>query len=224
VPGDAVPIPNREVSILRNVVVNSAASRWQQFMVATLQPGPAGSNLPATVVANTGLVSADNVIWNGPPDHPLGIEQPALAAQVAAPNVFNVRRPVLADPARGDYRVVTGGPATAPPRPALAVVLQVVAPAAGAPVTTVSVTFSRPVQGVSIDDFVLRRGTTEIALAGAAVTTIDGRVWMVTGLPGTRAAGTWSLILKARATGILDAFGAVLDRPRGVAWLQAATG
>lgn len=60
--------------------------------------------------------------------------------------------------------------------------------------------------------------------AGAPVTTIDGRVWMVTGLPGTRAAGTWSLTLKARATGILDAFGAVLDRPRGVAWLQAATG
>jgi hypothetical protein len=91
-------------------------------------------------------------------------------------------------------------------------------------VTTIAVTFNRPVQGVSIDDFVLRRGTTEMPLAGAAVTTIDGRVWMVTSLPGTRSAGTWSLTLKARATGILDAFGAFLDRPRGVAWVQTATG
>ena len=224
VPGDSVPIPNREVSILRNVVVNDAASRWQQFMVGTPQAGPPGSNLPATVVADAGLVIADNVIWNGPPDHPLGIEQAALAAQVAARNTINVRRPVLADPARGDFRVVSGGPATAPPLPPLAVVLRVVAPAVGQGVTTISVTFSRPVQGVSIDDFVLRRGTAEMTLAGAAVTTIDGRVWMITGLPGTRSAGSWSLTLKARATGILDAFGAVLDRPRGVAWVQTVTG
>jgi len=226
VPGGEVPIPNRDVSILRNVVVNAdgQGSRWQHFAVATVATPPAGSNLPATVRADTGLVIADNVIWNGPADLPLGIEPPALAAQVTARNAINSRRPVLADPARGDYRVVSGGPAAAAPLPPLTVTLQVVAAAAGQPVTTIAVTFNRPVQGVSIDDFVLRRGTTEMPLAGAAVTTIDGRVWMVTSLPGTRSAGTWSLTLKARATGILDAFGAVLDRPRGVAWVQTATG
>jgi len=225
VPGTEAPIPNRDVSILRNVVLNpdGAGSRWQHFAIATTATPPAGSNLPGTVRADTGLVIADNVIWNGPPDHPLGIEPAALAATVAARNAINLRRPVLADPEHGDYRVVSAGPPAAPPLPALAVSLQAIAPVAGQPLTTISVTFNRPVQGVSIDDFVLRRGTTDLPLAGAAVTTIDGRIWMITSLPGTHLAGTYSVTLKARATGIIDAFGAVLGRPVGTAWRQTTT-
>jgi len=110
VPGREEPIPNKNVVIRDNIVLNPDGfrSQWQQFTVATPRTTSPGSNIPSPARADDGLQIYGNVIWNGPADHPLGIEQPALAADVAARNAINTVRPVLVDPARGDYRVVTG--------------------------------------------------------------------------------------------------------------------
>ena len=101
------PIPNRNVSIVNNVVLNpdGYASRWEQLAVARPRQPSAGSNIPAPAEADVGLDIRGNVIWNGPADHPLGIEADVLAAAVRAGNAINVVRPVLVDPDRGDYRL-----------------------------------------------------------------------------------------------------------------------
>lgn len=108
--GAEVPIPNKNVVIVNNVVYNpdNAPSRWQQFEVAGPRTTPAGSNVPSPARADDGLVIRGNLIWNGPVDHPLGIENTTLAADVMANNTINSVRPVFADLARGDYRLATG--------------------------------------------------------------------------------------------------------------------
>ncbi len=109
------PIPNRNVFIYNNVVFNpdGVVSQWQQFAVAAPRTPSAGSNIPSPARADDNLQIRGNVIWNGPVGHPLGIETPTLAADVAAHNAINTLRPVLVDPARGDYRLA---PSFSPPR------------------------------------------------------------------------------------------------------------
>ena len=106
-PGSEEPIPNRNVVIADNIVLNPDGyqSRWQQFTIATARTPSPGSNIPSPARADEGLVITGNVIWNGPEDHPLGIEQAPLAADVAARNAINSVRPVRVDPARGAYRL-----------------------------------------------------------------------------------------------------------------------
>ncbi len=115
-PGGEEPIPNSQVVIANNVVLNpdGFVSRWQQFAVATPRTPTPGSNIPSPAVADDGLQIFGNVIWNGAADHPLGIEQPGLAADVAARNLINTLRPQLVAPERGDYRVVPGTLPTTP--------------------------------------------------------------------------------------------------------------
>ena len=109
-PGREEPIPNKNVVIRDNIVLNPDGfqSQWPHFAVAPPGTPSAGSNRPSSARADDGLQIFGNVIWNGPAPHPLGIEQPALAADVAARNAINTVRPVLVDPARRDFRVVTG--------------------------------------------------------------------------------------------------------------------
>ena len=108
--GAEEPIPNRNVFIVNNVVLNpdGFASRWEQFAVAGPRATGSGSNIPSPARADENLVIRGNVIWNGPADHPLGIAASALAADVAAHNAINSIRPMLVDPARGDYRLADG--------------------------------------------------------------------------------------------------------------------
>jgi len=103
--GREEPIPDKNVVIVNNVVFNpdGAGSQWQQFTIAGPRTPAAGSNVPSPARTDDGLVIRGNVIWNGPADHPLGIEQAALAADVGANNAINTVRPVFADLARGDY-------------------------------------------------------------------------------------------------------------------------
>ncbi len=105
--GGDEPIPNRNVFIYNNVVSNpdGYASQWQQFAVAEPRTASVGSNIPSPARADTNLQIRGNVIWNGPADHPLGISQPALAADVVAGNAINTVRPVLVDPAHGNFAV-----------------------------------------------------------------------------------------------------------------------
>jgi hypothetical protein len=108
-------IPNRNVFVYNNVVFNpdGVVSRWQQFAVADGRTPSAGSNIPSPARADDNLQIRGNVIWNGPVEHALGIETQALAADVRAHNAINTLRPVLVDPARGDYRFA---PSFTPPR------------------------------------------------------------------------------------------------------------
>jgi hypothetical protein len=131
--GEEEPIPNRNVFIVNNLLLNpdGFVSRWQQFAVAGPRTPAAGSNIPAPARADDALVIRGNVIWNGAADHPLGIDAAGLATDVATGNTINAVRPALVDPDRGDYRLAGGAglPAGAaipaftwadlPPRPAV---------------------------------------------------------------------------------------------------------
>ena len=235
VPGREEPIPNKNVVIRDNIVLNPDGfrSQWQQFTVATPRTTSPGSNIPSPARADDGLQIYGNVIWNGPADHPLGIEQPALAADVAARNAINTVRPVLVDPARGDYRVVTGTgpvqppvvpptPPTPPTPPAptapLTAQIRAVAAAAGRPVTSFVVTFNRAVTGVTLDDVTLVRGRTALSLTGSRITTADNRTFTISNVRGTNIAGTYTLQLKSAGTGIADAWSIAPQATQPITW------
>jgi hypothetical protein len=91
------------------------------------------------------------------------------------------------------------------------------------PVTSVTITFSRAVRGVTLDDFVLRRGTTVLSLAGAKLSTANNRTFTITNIRGTNLAASYSLGLKTLGTGIVDAAGTVVARPATVAWRMTRT-
>ena len=131
VPGREEPIPNENVFIVNNVVLNpdGYASRWQHFTVAAPRTPSSGSNIPSPARADTNLVVRGNVIWNGAAGHPLGIDSGPLAADIVAHNAINTVRPALVDPPRGDYRLAPGFVLPAPvPLPTL--------PGGSAPPTT----------------------------------------------------------------------------------------
>ncbi len=113
-------IPSRNVFILNNVIYNppDAASRWQHFTIATPVTPPAESNLSAPARVDEGLVIRGNVIWNGPANHPLGIEDLAVCtsanpdcnvAQLVRDNAINTLEPALVNLAGEDARPVPGG-------------------------------------------------------------------------------------------------------------------
>lgn len=228
------PIPNRNVTIVDNVVLNpdGVASRWQQFFVPPPRTPSPGSNIPSPARADDGLVIARNVIWNGTADHSLGIEQPTLADAVRVGNAINTLRPALVDPARGDYRLVAapGVPAAAGPQgdigpraAPLTAAFAAVAAETAVPVTSMTITFARPVTGVTLDDFVLKRGTAFLSLAGMTLATTDNRTYVLAGIPGTAVAGTYIIRLKGQATGIVDALGVSPAPPILTTWRMTAT-
>jgi len=232
--GREEPIPNLDVVIADNVVLNpdGFVSRWQQFAVATPRIPTAGSNIPSPARADDGLRIFGNVIWNGPADQPLGIESAPLAADVLARNAINTLRPVLVDPARGDYRLAAdpGLPPTAPPPvpppaplPPITAFFRVVGATVARTITSVVVQFSRPVTGVTLDDFVLRRGRTPLSLAGSRIATTDGRTFTISSIRGTNVAGGYTLQLKAAGTGIADAAAVAFARPTALAWRMTRT-
>jgi len=107
VPGADEPIPNENVFILNNVVLNpdGSMSQWQHFTVAEPRTPSIGSNIPSPARADTNLQIRGNVIWNGPAGHSLGIDSGPLASDILAHNAINTLRPVLVDPEGGDYRL-----------------------------------------------------------------------------------------------------------------------
>jgi hypothetical protein len=223
-----VPIPNDGVQIVDNVVLNPDGyrSQWQHFAIAGPRQPPAGTNVPAPARADVNLRITGNVIWNGGPTQELGVENTALAAAIRGANAINGIRPTLVDPARGDYRLVTQPATPVPPpapRPPLSATFgAVAAPVAGRPVTSVTITFSRPVRGVTLDDFVLTRGGAVVSLDGARITSRDGRSFTIANIPRTAAPGAYQLRLKLAGTGIVDAAGTGLAAAVRTAWTMPA--
>jgi len=79
------------------------------------------------------------------------------------------------------------------------------------------------VTGVTLDDFVLKRGTAFLSLAGMTLTTTDSRTFTLARIPGTLVAGTYTIRLKGQATGIVDAFGLAPAPPILATWRMTRT-
>lgn len=129
-----VRIPNRHVYFYNNLVYNpaDASSQYQQLDV----PGPfsgapqAGSNAPSPALADDDLRFRGNVIWNGPPTHPLGVGGSGTGCApsnlscnpfgVQTDNAFNTIQPAFTNLPANDFRPASGSalftmPSFAPP-------------------------------------------------------------------------------------------------------------
>lgn len=119
-PGQDVAIPNRNITIANNILFNPTgfSSQYQHFAIYGPQSAPAGTNVTSPIRTDSGLIIKGNVIWNGPPTLPLGIEggeqgcadsnPTCSAAQLIADNYINTIEPVLIAPASGDFRIAPG--------------------------------------------------------------------------------------------------------------------
>ncbi len=114
-------IPNRHVYVYNNIIYNPAGyqSQYQHFEIRGAMTPPTGSNAPNPALADDDVRIRGNMIWNGPPAHPLGIEDPAQgcqdtnpscnATQLRADNAINAAEPQLADLSCGNFRPRQGG-------------------------------------------------------------------------------------------------------------------
>jgi hypothetical protein len=110
------PIGNRSILIANNVLYNPAGfqSLHEHFAIHPPRTPTVGSGIPSPQRADTNLVIAGNIIWNGPALFPLGIEGIAGACddsnptcnetQLRSANSINTVEPVLRAPTMGDYR------------------------------------------------------------------------------------------------------------------------
>jgi hypothetical protein len=115
------PIPDRNVFIYNNIVYNPPGyqSRWQHFAIMGIRIPTIGSNIPSPAATDANLQIRGNLIWNGGPDMPLGIEDPSQgcrdsnptcnAAQLRLDNTINTLEPQLVNPDNGDFHPVAGG-------------------------------------------------------------------------------------------------------------------
>ena len=119
--GDSEAIPNRNIRVYNNVLYNPGDFRslWSQFAIYGPQTPGAGSNIPSPAVTDQGLSIRGNIIWNGPGQCTLGVDdgsqgcQPGNpdcnAAQLEADNLINVVEPEFRDPTAGDFRPAASG-------------------------------------------------------------------------------------------------------------------
>lgn len=121
-----VEIPNRHVLIYDNAILNpdDQASQWQVFQVAgaTTPDRQEGSNVPPAARADDDLRIVGNVIWDGGPDHALGLGEESCRAgsscavtRVRENNQINEVRPDLRRGASG--RLMAEGIARHDPPP-----------------------------------------------------------------------------------------------------------
>ena len=123
--GDAAPIPNRNVFIYNNLIVNPAGyqSQWQHLTVHGPLDPPAGLQVPSPALTDDNLHIVGNVIWNGPANHALGLGddsgcQPANPTcneqQLRRDNAINTVEPHFVDVAALDFRLAHGADLPAP--------------------------------------------------------------------------------------------------------------
>ncbi len=114
-------IPNRNIYMFNNLIYNPRPGQtlYAHLNVFPPQDLPAGfENIASPVATDNNLVIAGNLIWNGPQDHPLGIDESSgcqdsnptcNAAQLTARNTINRVEPQMVNPAGGNYRPAPGG-------------------------------------------------------------------------------------------------------------------
>jgi hypothetical protein len=118
--GGDEPIPNRNVYIYNNIVYNPSGyqSQWQHLAVRGPGTPSSGSNIPSPAQTDTNLQIRGNLIWNGPPDHAVGVEEPGEGCQPSNPtcnasqlrtqNAINTLEPKLADPGHYNLHLAKG--------------------------------------------------------------------------------------------------------------------
>jgi len=121
--GEEISIPNRHVYIYNNLLLNpdGYASAWQHFAIQGSRTAMPGSNLASPVQCDDDLQIRGNLICNGPPNLPLGVEgedqgcqsgnATCYAEQLRRDNAINTLRPQLIDPVTGNYRLAPGSTA-----------------------------------------------------------------------------------------------------------------
>lgn len=110
------PIPNRNVFIYNNLIINQTPSRWQHFAIYGPRTPHSSSNIPSPAKTDTNLQIKGNLIWNGTSGHPLGIEDGSEGCrndicnenQVRADNYINTVEPEIRDLNRNDLRPLSG--------------------------------------------------------------------------------------------------------------------
>ena len=115
------PIPNRNVYIYNNIIYNPPGiqSQYAHFSIQGPRTPTSGSNLPNPVVTDNNLRIRGNILWNGPANLSLGIEDPGQGCQPSNPtcnetqlradNAINTVEPQLMNAAAGDFRPLVGG-------------------------------------------------------------------------------------------------------------------
>ncbi len=118
--GGEEPIPNRNVFIYNNIIYNPSGyqSQWQHLAVRGPGTPSSGSNIPSPAQTDTNLQIRGNLIWNGPPNHALGVEEPdegcqpsnptCNASQLRTQNAINTIEPILTDPGHYNLRLAKG--------------------------------------------------------------------------------------------------------------------
>ncbi|MBI5833042.1 MAG: right-handed parallel beta-helix repeat-containing protein [Armatimonadetes bacterium] len=107
-------IPNKHVFVYNNLFYNPAGTRTmdQHFDAhPPAVPGGEFQNVPNPSLADDDVRIAGNIVFNGPADLPLGLDNATHidGAAVLAGNTINVAEPQLRAPAAGDYRPTNGG-------------------------------------------------------------------------------------------------------------------
>jgi hypothetical protein len=113
-------IPNRNVYVYNNIIYNPAGYQSSQhFDIRGPVTPPPGSNAPNPVYADDSVRIRGNLIWNGPAELPLGIEDSSQGCQDANPtcnttqlradNAINTVEPQLGNPRCGDFHPLAGG-------------------------------------------------------------------------------------------------------------------
>lgn len=120
VTGIEVPVPNRNIFIYNNVLYNPPGyrSQWNHFSIQGPRTPSAGTNIPSPAVTDSNLRICGNIIFNGPADLPLGVEDSDQGGQPSNPtcnatllrsqNLINTLQPQLVNPSAGDFRPATG--------------------------------------------------------------------------------------------------------------------
>ncbi len=120
---DSTPaIPNRNVYVYNNIIYNPLPEKtaYVDFEIPGPIPRPNGfQNSPNPAHSDDNLIIRGNLIWNGPPDQPLGVEeadrgcQPSNPtcneAQLRSDNAINTLEPQLVNPAGGNFRPTPNG-------------------------------------------------------------------------------------------------------------------
>jgi lysophospholipase L1-like esterase len=114
-------IPNRNVFVYNNLFYNPAGVQTHAGHFGAQAPADlpaAAKNIPSPSRVDDNLVIRGNVIWNGPADMSLGLDEegscqpnhPTCSAErVRAENTINTLEPQLVDPEYGDFRPTLGG-------------------------------------------------------------------------------------------------------------------
>ncbi len=125
-----IRIPNRNVLIYDNVIANplDSPSQWQVFSIAGARPGATGG-VPVGARADTGLMIVGNVIFDGGPDHSLGLGDEGCRSgsscapsKVMAENGINGRLSTISQRSDGWLEVsgwAASLPTHSPPSPSL---------------------------------------------------------------------------------------------------------